>query len=138
MTGWNADVKDDSWEGQEERRVEAERIEKERLAKLESEKKEHEKLAQQALERERLAIIEQKRLEQEKINRKRDKERELAEAVKKYDNALLYWNNYGSRNPNKDAGHPGQAYTWNAAEWNKVASADNEVKRITEELKALK
>ena len=40
MTGWNADVKDDSWEADEERRLESEhlaRIEAERLAKLEEE-----------------------------------------------------------------------------------------------------
>jgi len=36
MTGWSADVKDDSWEAQEERRLEAESIERERLAKIES------------------------------------------------------------------------------------------------------
>ena len=149
MTGWNADVKDDSWDADEERRLESEhlarieaerlaKLEEERLARLEAEKIERERLAHQTLERERLVQLEQKRLEQEKINRKRDKERELAVAVKKYDDAVLYWNNYGSRNPNKDAGHPGQAYTWNAAEWNKVASADNEVKRIKGELGALK
>ena len=55
MTGWSGDLKDDSWEADEERRIESERLaklEKERLAKLETEKIEREKLAQQNAKRE--------------------------------------------------------------------------------------
>jgi hypothetical protein len=55
MTGWSGDLKDDSWEAEEERRIESERLaklEKERLAKLEAEKIEREKLAQQKAKRE--------------------------------------------------------------------------------------
>jgi Type-1V conjugative transfer system mating pair stabilisation len=50
LTGWNLDVKDESWEAEEERRIEAEKI----LAAQQAEK----------LEQERLAKIEAERLEQ--------------------------------------------------------------------------
>ena len=70
MTGWNADVKDDSWEAQEEKRLEAERIEKERLARLEAERR----------ERERLLAIERQRLEEE---------RRIAELKRKQEEARL-------------------------------------------------
>jgi hypothetical protein len=60
MTGWNADVKDDSWEADEERRLEAERQERERLAKLEAERLAQ--LERERLEKERIAEIERERL----------------------------------------------------------------------------
>lgn len=46
LTGWKDNIKDDSWEADEERRIEAERLaelEKQRLAKLEAERLEKEK-----------------------------------------------------------------------------------------------
>ena len=80
MTGWNADVKDDSWEAQEEKRLETERIEKERLARLEAERLvqlEHERAERERiatiarLEKERLASLERERLAGVERERKR-------------------------------------------------------------------
>ena len=50
MTGWNADVKDDSWEAQEEKRLEAER------KRLEAEKIEYEKNQRKLLKEKELAV----------------------------------------------------------------------------------
>jgi hypothetical protein len=74
MTGWSGDMQDESWEADEERRIEAERLELERLAKLEAE----------------LAKQEQLKIEA-KNQRKIIKEQELKEANSKMINA---WNYY--------------------------------------------
>ena len=77
MTGWNADVKDDSWEAEEERRLEAERKERERLAKLEAERLAQ--LERERLGKERLAKIEAER----KLARKQEISIELVPLRKK-------------------------------------------------------
>jgi hypothetical protein len=146
MSGWNSKIKDDSTEAEEERRLEAERaahLERERLAsqaleKEKAERLERERLASQALERERLARLEQQRREQERVNHKLNKEKELALAIKWEQEAIRYWGSYGQYNSNKDAGYPGKPYSWNAAEWNKVVSAGDKVRRIKGELEGLK
>ena len=74
MTGWKGDMQDESWEAEEERRIEAEALEAERLAKLEAE----------------LAKQEQLKIEA-KNQRKIIKEQELKEANSKMINA---WNYY--------------------------------------------
>ena len=165
MSGWNGNVRDDSSEADDERRLEAERLrlleverlaqlERDRLAKLEAERQakleadrvERERLIAQALEREKLAKQEQQRREQEKLNLKLNKEKELVLALKEEKAALQYWGDYGSKNPNKDTGHPPGYLNlpqhliprWNAAEWNKVVSAQNKVERLKKELEQLK
>ena len=77
MTGWNADVKDDSSEADEERRLEAERQERERLAKLEAEHLA--RLERERLEKEKLAKIEAEK----KIARKKEIDIELVPLRKK-------------------------------------------------------
>jgi hypothetical protein len=116
MTGWSGAIKDDSREADEERRLEAERLEQT-------------KQKQVILQQEKI------RKKQEQIN---NKKKELQVAIKKSEDARFYWNNYGHNNPNKDTGYSGQPYSWNAAEWNKVVGAGNEVERIKKELEALK
>ena len=77
LTGWNTNIKDDSWEAQEERRIveerkAKERAEQERLAKIEAERLEQERLAKleaERLEQEKLAKLEEERLR--KLNRER-------------------------------------------------------------------
>lgn len=102
MTGWNADVKDDSWEADEERRLEAERQERERLAQLELKRLEQERLAQlerERLEQERLAAIERERLAALEMERVRvvagrellaKKRIELIAAEKEYQRRIEY------------------------------------------------
>ncbi len=95
MTGWNGSIQDDSYEAEEERRLEQERLERERLAQLERERVEQERLAkleEERVERERLARLEAERLEQErqaKIVKREDiqkqiklKEKELDETIR--------------------------------------------------------
>ena len=74
LTGWNLGVQDDSWEAEEEKRIEQERIEAERWAKLERERLA--RLEAEKQERERLAKIEEERRKAE-LARKESKEQEL-------------------------------------------------------------
>jgi hypothetical protein len=73
MTGWHGDAKDDSWEAEEEARIERERLaelERQRLAKLEAERLERERLAKleaERIEKARLAKLEAERLERERL-----------------------------------------------------------------------
>ena len=77
MSGWNGNVRDDSSEADEERRLEAERLERERLAKLEQERLGQ--LERERLEQERLAKIEAER----KLARKQEISIELVPLRKK-------------------------------------------------------
>ena len=77
MSGWNGNVRDDSSEADEERRLEAERLERERLARLEQERLAQ--LERERLEQERLAKIEAER----KIARKKEIDIELVPLRKK-------------------------------------------------------
>ena len=82
FAGLNQNIKDDSWEAQEERRIEQERLERERqeeLAQIEAEK-------QRKAEAERLAKIEAER--QEKLQRINHKKQEIALAESKYEQAV--------------------------------------------------
>jgi len=104
MTGWHGDAKDDSWEAEEEARIERERLaelERQRLAKLEAERLERERLAKleaERLERERLAQIEAERqrvLEAQKQAKLR--ERKYAEELRNWGKAeRSYFHNYFS------------------------------------------
>lgn len=80
LGGINSNIKDDSWEAQEERRIAAEKREKERLAKLEAERLERERLAR---EEEELKI----RLAQEKrrghLNKLKSKQQSQLEKTNK-------------------------------------------------------
>ena len=84
MTGWNADVKDDSWEADEERRLEAERQERERLEAL---RLEQVRLA--AIERERKVVEEQEKQQKrllitEQLAGKRQQLRDLEQKAEWY------------------------------------------------------
>jgi len=72
MAGWNADIKDDSWEAEEERRTEEERIrlveaekEAKRLAQVAEEEKKQRKIAKE-LERDRLTKLYQQQYDEMK------------------------------------------------------------------------
>ncbi len=104
MTGWNGSIQDNSYEADEEKR-----LEQERQARLLQEQQEREKLAkleEQRLERERLAKLEAERLESErlvKVAKKESlqqqiklKEKELVEAKKNYQWYVDWWNRTGS------------------------------------------
>jgi hypothetical protein len=73
MTGWHGDAKDDSWEAEEEARIERERLaelERQRLAKLEAERLERERLAKleaERIEKARLAKLEAECRERERL-----------------------------------------------------------------------
>lgn len=78
LGGINSNIKDDSWEAQEERRIAAEKREKERLARLEAERLEKERLAREADEK-RIRLAKNQR--RSHLNRlKRDKTSELSKA----------------------------------------------------------
>jgi Type-1V conjugative transfer system mating pair stabilisation len=140
MTGWNADVKDDSWEADEERRLEAERQERERLAQLELERLEQERLAQlerERLEQERLAAIERERLAALEMERVRvvagrellaKKRIELIAAEKEYQRRIEYWNREGN-----------YLYKYHGlgAEWTKVANQSYVVRDLKYEVQVL-
>ncbi|MDC0864338.1 conjugal transfer protein TraN [Rickettsiaceae bacterium] len=82
FAGLNKNIKDDSWEAEEERRIEQERLEresKEQVAKIAAEK-------QRKAEAERLAKIEAER--QEKLQRINRKKQEIALAESKYEQAV--------------------------------------------------
>ena len=83
FAGLNANIKDDSWEAGEEKRIAAEKLELERieaerirLAKIEAERLEAERLAR--LERERLQRIEQEKLEKIRLARVKAEQERLA------------------------------------------------------------
>ena len=140
MTGWNADVKDDSWEADEERRLEAERQERERLAQLELERLEQERLAQlerERLEQERLAAIERERLAALEMERVRvvagrellaKKRIELIAAENEYQKRIEYWNREGN-----------YLYKYHGlgAEWTKVANQSYVVRDLKYEVQVL-
>ncbi len=60
LGGINSNIKDDSWEAQEERRIAAEKRERERLARLEAERLEQERLAREA-EEQRIRLAQDQR-----------------------------------------------------------------------------
>jgi len=74
LGGINSKLQDDSWEAEQERRIEKERLEKERLAKLEAERQ---RLAK--LEAERLAKLEAERLKKEKTQQILEQELKITE-----------------------------------------------------------
>ena len=135
FAGLNQNIKDDSWEAEEERRIEAERREQERLATIEAERLEQARLAKlgaKKLEKERLARIEQERRakEQRKARAKQRieqiwKEHDINEkkikiAERKYQEAVDYWNRVGSK-------RSGRAYE---DEWQKVKILDDRQREL--------
>lgn len=87
LGGINSNIKDDSWEAEEERRIVAEQREKKRLAKLEQERLEaerQERIAREDREREIRLAQEQRRNHLENLKRK--KELELEEIKPKLEN----------------------------------------------------
>jgi hypothetical protein len=87
MTGWHGDVTDDSWEAEEEARIERERlaeVERQRLAKLEAERLERERLARLEAERQRQAAL---AVEQQLRQKKSVKEQELNQIKQRYQQA---------------------------------------------------
>ena len=112
MTGWSAEVKDDSWEAEEEHRIEeerkrleAERIERERQLALERERLrllEEEKQRKLAFEREQLRLIEEQRRQaqlQEELRKQRKiaKENELALAKQAAEQENYKYNSWYNR-----------------------------------------
>jgi len=140
MSGWNGNVRDDSSEADEERRLEAERKERERLAQLEFERLEQERLAQlerERLEQERLAAIERERLVALEMERVRvvagrellaKKRIELIAAENEYQRRVEYWNREG----NYLYKHHGLG-----AEWTKVANQSYVVRDLKYEVQVL-
>ena len=97
LGGINSNIKDDSWEAQEERRITEEKREKERLAKLEAQRLEKERLAREEEERRLRVAKEQRRNHLE--NLKRQKELELNETEKLLEKERAYHNlHYASSN----------------------------------------
>ena len=140
MSGWNGNVRDDSSEADEERRLEAERQERERLAQLERERLEQARLAQlekDRLEQERLAAIERERLAALEMERVRvvagrellaKKRIELIAAEKEYQRRIEYWNREGN-----------YLYKYHGlgAEWTKVANQGYVVRDLKYEVQVL-
>jgi conjugal transfer mating pair stabilization protein TraN len=140
MSGWNGNVRDDSSEADEERRLEAERQERERLAQLERERLEQARLAQlekDRLEQERLAAIERERLAALEMERVRvvagrellaKKRIELIAAEKEYQRRVEYWNREGN-----------YLYKYHGlgAEWTKVANQGYVVRDLKYEVQVL-
>ena len=137
MSGWNGKMQDDSSEADEERRLEAERQERERLAQLELERLEQERLAQlerERLEQERLAAIEREKLAAIELERKNviahrellaKKRAILAEEEKEYQRRIEYWNREGN-----------YLYKYHGlgAEWTKVANQSYVVRDLKYEI----
>ena len=140
MSGWNGKMQDDSSEADEERRLEAERQERERLAQLERERLEQARLAQlekDRLEQERLAAIERERLAALEMERVRvvagrellaKKRIELIAAEKEYQRRIEYWNREG---------HYLYKYQGLGAEWAKVANQSYVVRDLKYEVQVL-
>ena len=140
MSGWNGKMRDDSSEADEERRLEAERQERERLAQLERERLEQARLAQlerDRLEQERLAAIERERLAALEMERVRvvagrellaKKRIELIAAEKEYQRRIEYWNREGN-----------YLYKYHGlgAEWTKVANQSYVVRDLKYEVQVL-
>ena len=74
LGGINSNIKDDSWEAQEERRIAAEKREKERLARLEAERLEQERLAREEEERRIRLAKEQRRIHLVRLKDRKQKE----------------------------------------------------------------
>lgn len=132
MTGWSGAVKDDSWEADEERRLEAAHIEQERQRQL-AIQQEAAKLEAERIEQERQRQLAQKQLN---LNRRLRAEKELPIAIKKLEAATEYWNKYGQFVPRCQ--YDGLSYTWNRAEWQKVTDAKNAVLFLEDEIRRLK
>jgi len=87
FAGLNKNIEDDSWEAQEERRIEAERLEQERIEaervkkeELERKQREEERLRQEKL---RLEKVERERLERQRLDRialEAKRQKDLADA----------------------------------------------------------
>lgn len=69
LGGINSNIKDDSWEAQEERRIAAEKREKERLARVEAERLERERLIRVAKEQRRTHLARLKDRKQKELSK---------------------------------------------------------------------
>ena len=154
MSGWNGRVRDDSTEADDERRLEAERLERERLSKLEAERfaqlererLEREKLASiERLEKKRLAALERERvrlLEEEEKKKKilktqqlADKRLQLIEAQKDLEWRTDYWNRKGSAYYKQ-----GYLDEWTKVQvlHDKVSTLNSEINTLQQELRLMK
>ena len=93
MTGWISDIKDDSWEAEEEKRLDEERI---KLARAENERK-AEEVRQAELRRQQEEVrLAQIRAEEARKQRKVTKEQELVKAKQECKDATAAWNKWSN------------------------------------------
>lgn len=80
FAGLNKNIEDDSWEAQEERRIEAERLERVKKEELERKQREEERLRQEKIQSEK---VERERLERQRLDRialEAKRQKDLADA----------------------------------------------------------
>jgi conjugal transfer mating pair stabilization protein TraN len=136
FAGLNANIKDDSWEAGEEKRILAESLEQERL----EQNRQAEKLR---LEQEQLQEIARKkdkiRIEQQNIqNQIAQKEQALVKAKDGEKAATLYWNNTGHKVYSSN--HSGYQREWDKVQvWrDKCAQLDSDVRTLKYKLTRLR
>ena len=144
MTGWNADVKDDSWEAEEEKRIEeeqkrleAERLEREHQLTLQKQREEEEKQRKLTVELEKQRQIEeQKRQEEARKQRKAAKEYELYRVKQEAVEAQKRWNSWCKSNGNwhQFGGHP-KNHPEYQKESDKLLNPGMRIKQIEQDLK---
>jgi hypothetical protein len=136
MTGWNADVKDDSWEASEERRIEEER------KRLEAIKREQEKqLLLQKQKEQRIAPLKQRQNELAGrraglLNDKIAADQKLARLVPIYQEALAKSYKNGAWIPSLFGDYTRKQNEMNAA-GEEARSIENELRSVEQELKKI-